>query len=190
MERAGRRNWSKWKVKQPQRCAICDARGGGLKLEVDHVTPLFLGGDDAESNLQLLCWRCHKNKTTRDRASKEPRRQITRKLTQAELQAFPGWQGDLAQYVGVTVHIESDGTTLEESEWYGGDGVWVAICDATIQTGGWLFGVGGVRKREGFAVWSPFRPMPTCEACILLWDGHPSGRMNLPPEDTKRQSPP
>ena len=71
-----RKNWQGWKAAQEQVCAECGARGGGLILEIDHVVPLSLGGEDDTTNLQLLCWRCHKNKTARDRANPEPRRQI------------------------------------------------------------------------------------------------------------------
>lgn len=37
-------------------------------LELDHITPLHLGGDNEVSNLQLLCHECHKRKTSAERS--------------------------------------------------------------------------------------------------------------------------
>ncbi|MBJ3490175.1 HNH endonuclease, partial [Salmonella enterica subsp. enterica serovar Albany] len=34
---------------------------------VDHIVPKAHGGTDADSNLQSLCWPCHKAKTARER---------------------------------------------------------------------------------------------------------------------------
>ncbi|ELV2160624.1 HNH endonuclease [Escherichia coli] len=34
---------------------------------VDHIIPKAHGGSDADSNLQSLCWPCHKAKTARER---------------------------------------------------------------------------------------------------------------------------
>ncbi len=34
---------------------------------VDHIIPKAHGGTDADSNLQSLCWPCHKAKTARER---------------------------------------------------------------------------------------------------------------------------
>ena len=36
-------------------------------LELDHVTPLHLGGSNEGDNLQLLCVDCHKHKTASER---------------------------------------------------------------------------------------------------------------------------
>lgn len=48
-------------------CVHC-RRKGILRVatEVDHITPLSMGGTDIESNLQALCYDCHKAKTTRE----------------------------------------------------------------------------------------------------------------------------
>ena len=43
------------------RCARC---GGTERLEVDHKVPVALGGKSDISNLQALCARCHREKTT------------------------------------------------------------------------------------------------------------------------------
>ena len=39
--------------------------------EIDHRVPLHLGGSNAFENLDLLCWRCHEEKTMRERIAKE-----------------------------------------------------------------------------------------------------------------------
>ena len=45
-------------------CRACDAVGRvALATELDHIVPLYKGGADDESNLQPLCYRCHKIKT-------------------------------------------------------------------------------------------------------------------------------
>ena len=41
------------------RCAMC----GQPAAEVDHITPLTLGGTDDDANLQALCTPCHRTKT-------------------------------------------------------------------------------------------------------------------------------
>ena len=42
------------------RCSQCGKAG---RLEVDHVRPLHLGGDNDPANLQALCIGCHLSKT-------------------------------------------------------------------------------------------------------------------------------
>lgn len=47
------------------RCAVCGRRA----VEVDHIKPIFKGGDDDpldDSNRQGLCNKCHADKTRRD----------------------------------------------------------------------------------------------------------------------------
>lgn len=41
-------------------------------FQADHIVPLFKGGEDAETNMQILCIGCHEDKTNADlgRASK------------------------------------------------------------------------------------------------------------------------
>lgn len=49
------------------RCVRCHREiGGKLRPEFDHATPLILGGQHRESNLQLLCNECHGLKTKLD----------------------------------------------------------------------------------------------------------------------------
>jgi 5-methylcytosine-specific restriction endonuclease McrA len=45
---------------------VCVECGSTVDLELDHVKPLSLGGDDSLDNLQLLCRVCHLDKTRRD----------------------------------------------------------------------------------------------------------------------------
>jgi 5-methylcytosine-specific restriction enzyme A len=52
-------------------CNGCTRRiGGTLSAQYDHIVPLIAGGANAESNLQLLCSECHKQKTGQDVAEK------------------------------------------------------------------------------------------------------------------------
>lgn len=46
------------------RCEACGL--DALSCEFDHVIPIILGGQNRESNLQLLCIPCHKAKTALD----------------------------------------------------------------------------------------------------------------------------
>lgn len=43
-------------------CQLCGRTGGSL--QVDHIIPLEQGGSNNDSNLQVLCVDCHKQKTT------------------------------------------------------------------------------------------------------------------------------
>lgn len=53
------------------RCAICTLQiRGKLRPEYDHKQALSNGGGHRETNLQLLCVRCHKDKTKLDVAEK------------------------------------------------------------------------------------------------------------------------
>lgn len=40
------------------RCGV-GGRSSNIKLEIDHITPVSMGGGDEESNLQVLCVMCH-----------------------------------------------------------------------------------------------------------------------------------
>jgi 5-methylcytosine-specific restriction protein A len=44
-------------------CRICHHLFSPRNLEVDHITPLHLGGSDTDDNRQTLCKACHKQKT-------------------------------------------------------------------------------------------------------------------------------
>ncbi len=49
-------------------CQLC-LRAGVVReaKTVDHIIPKSHGGTDVDSNLQSLCWPCHKAKTARER---------------------------------------------------------------------------------------------------------------------------
>jgi hypothetical protein len=51
---------------QAWRCACCTGMLSHV-FEIDHVMPLFLGGNNAEENLQALCRECHGQKTALDK---------------------------------------------------------------------------------------------------------------------------
>ncbi|QTA06787.1 HNH endonuclease [Escherichia albertii] len=49
-------------------CQNCLRNGRVVEARtVDHIIPKAHGGTDADSNLQSLCWSCHKAKTARER---------------------------------------------------------------------------------------------------------------------------
>ncbi|EIH4510032.1 HNH endonuclease [Escherichia coli] len=49
-------------------CQLCLRAGVVSEAKtVDHIIPKAHGGTDADSNLQSLCWPCHKAKTARER---------------------------------------------------------------------------------------------------------------------------
>lgn len=53
------------------RCAICTLKiAGKFRPAYDHVTALINGGENRETNLQLLCVPCHAGKTKTDVAEK------------------------------------------------------------------------------------------------------------------------
>ncbi|MFF4329712.1 HNH endonuclease [Streptomyces sp. NPDC001591] len=47
-------------------CARCGLTFLASAIDVDHVVPLALGGEDVASNVQPLCKACHKAKTRED----------------------------------------------------------------------------------------------------------------------------
>lgn len=48
-------------------CVMCDSLGIVTQgAELDHILPLYKGGDNNDSNLQMLCIECHKKKTAED----------------------------------------------------------------------------------------------------------------------------
>lgn len=51
----------------PYRCAECGRDSGG-GLQLDHIIPVAEGGLDELSNLQWLCWPCHREKSNQERA--------------------------------------------------------------------------------------------------------------------------
>lgn len=61
-------------------CGVVD-RSGRI-LEVDHITPLHLGGDNSMENLQALCRVCHSTKSKAEQsAAADARRQARREAS-------------------------------------------------------------------------------------------------------------
>lgn len=50
-------------LEENYQCATCHATDG---LEFDHIVPSCKGGENTAENLQLLCKKCHKEKTKQD----------------------------------------------------------------------------------------------------------------------------
>ena len=56
-------------------CRYCRRKGiSTLAVEVDHIIPKHLGGDDRRENLQGLCHDCHRDKTAREQRKREIKR--------------------------------------------------------------------------------------------------------------------
>jgi 5-methylcytosine-specific restriction endonuclease McrA len=56
-----KRNWRL--LAEHPLCQHCQVK---VSREVDHIIPLWAGGEDIESNLQALCDDCHKAKTAEE----------------------------------------------------------------------------------------------------------------------------
>jgi 5-methylcytosine-specific restriction endonuclease McrA len=56
-------------VRDGAACRKCGKMVG--RLEVDHVVPLALGGQESDFNRQLLCYDCHKLKSELERQGRE-----------------------------------------------------------------------------------------------------------------------
>jgi 5-methylcytosine-specific restriction protein A len=48
------------------RCQSCDTPVHPRDYELDHITPLYMGGRETDDNRQVLCKRCHEEKTKVD----------------------------------------------------------------------------------------------------------------------------
>ncbi|MHC0429219.1 HNH endonuclease [Streptomyces sp. O3] len=48
------------------RCRVCLGWYLPSQVDIDHVIPLALGGEDVDGNVQVLCKRCHRTKTSLD----------------------------------------------------------------------------------------------------------------------------
>tara|TARA_Y100000389_G_C17344130_1_gene454928 strand:+ start:252 stop:686 length:435 start_codon:yes stop_codon:yes gene_type:complete len=73
--RIGRSEPQRRKIAQRQnwRCAstTCDLVGELEGYDLDHIIPLWKGGEDADDNLQALCPACHRRKTDLERLEYE-----------------------------------------------------------------------------------------------------------------------
>ncbi|MGC5026276.1 HNH endonuclease [Tsukamurella sp. DT100] len=64
------------------RCQRCGAHGDqtGVRLELDHITPVAEGGQDSPENTQLLCHDCHLDKSKREALAGQRRRRARLRL--------------------------------------------------------------------------------------------------------------
>ncbi|MEV7356353.1 HNH endonuclease signature motif containing protein [Kitasatospora sp. NPDC091276] len=53
-------------------CGLCGEDFPAELVDVDHRTPLALGGEDTDDNVQALCRTCHQAKTARDFGAPAP----------------------------------------------------------------------------------------------------------------------
>ena len=68
--RRGMERRARWLREHPL-CEHCEGRNVvTAATEVDHVTPLWRGGADDESNLSSLCTSCHAAKTGKEAAER------------------------------------------------------------------------------------------------------------------------
>ncbi|WP_054910471.1 HNH endonuclease [Pseudomonas sp. NBRC 111135] len=51
-------------------CAGCGRTCDYNSWNMDHIIPLWKGGDDLESNMQVLCIPCHADKTAKEAAER------------------------------------------------------------------------------------------------------------------------
>ena len=67
--------------RQRYACQLCGLFPIPPTFEVDHIVELQDGGRDVAENLQALCVSCHRDKTRRNRLSKNPLFQVGRTLS-------------------------------------------------------------------------------------------------------------
>lgn len=53
-------------ILQRGRCAVCRERLTRADVEMDHIVPLALRGENSDSNIQLLCVTCNRSKGAKD----------------------------------------------------------------------------------------------------------------------------
>ena len=70
---------------QNGRCRICCDRLS--TFEIDHIIPLWLGGDDIDDNCQALCIPCHRYKTKADKRAIAHAKRLIRKSDPATRKA-------------------------------------------------------------------------------------------------------
>jgi len=56
-------------LKKPCQCAVCGNWSEWMDMTWDHIYPIAAGGKNARSNIQLLCKRCHTEKSGRERTA-------------------------------------------------------------------------------------------------------------------------
>jgi 5-methylcytosine-specific restriction endonuclease McrA len=94
-------------------CVKCTRKiGGALRAEFDHATPLILGGEHRESNLQLLCHECHRAKSAVDVKIKAKVARVRKKLVLGERKrtSFRGWRKMNGDIVFNKQGVRNDGS--------------------------------------------------------------------------------
>jgi 5-methylcytosine-specific restriction endonuclease McrA len=69
---ASRRTAQRMRVylKQHGKCAVCGVVIAQTEYELDHITPLHLGGGVEDRNTQVLCRACHADKTASEASAR------------------------------------------------------------------------------------------------------------------------
>lgn len=79
----------RWKVLQRDKfhCVKCGFKGKAEELVGDHIKPIALGGDEWDlKNIQTLCIKCNKIKTTKDAKKIAKQRRKEKKLVGGQKQ--------------------------------------------------------------------------------------------------------
>ena len=98
-------------------CVKCTRKvGGALRAEFDHATPLILGGEHRESNLQLLCHECHRAKSAVDVKIKAKVARVRKKLVLGERKrtSFRGWRKMNGDIVFNKQGVRNDGRNTSD----------------------------------------------------------------------------
>ena len=74
------------------KCSVCGVNSRIADLEIDHITPLFRGGEDITENIRILCYNHHRLRHTpknrRGKLSSEER-EIWRLLNNGNVKYSP-----------------------------------------------------------------------------------------------------
>lgn len=95
------RKWKPYRDKalKPASLPVCARCGRTDNLEKDHIVALSNRGKDEPSNLQYLCYPCHKFKTALDRIEEEIRvLEKYREIEDRKVEGFKQWRLDMWKY--------------------------------------------------------------------------------------------
>jgi len=96
------------------RCQIRGPRCLTDATTVDHIIPVFLGGEDCEDNAQAVCRPCHDTKTAQERAAAWPRPSRKRPAAMHPSdapEANTPWGGDSPSGRGQPMSLSAPATT-------------------------------------------------------------------------------
>lgn len=110
-------------------CRYCGQSAPDVKLTVDHVVPVALGGTDEPSNLAAACWDCNVGK-----ASTSPTEPMVAQVSEATLQyirlARSAWRVREAAIDAQNQYIDQVGEAISFSkppEWRSSVGRWYVL---------------------------------------------------------------